>query len=83
MTSIARLHDTTLPQVSEVDPFVLRIVFEHFATGVVAITGVHPVTSATTGLVTNFSPSASLDPPLIFLRGPYDSVGTDLGITPR
>ncbi|WP_324195723.1 flavin reductase family protein [Nocardia elegans] len=61
----------------------LRTVFGHFTTGVVAITGIDPATSATTGLAANSFTSASLDPPLFFLRGRYNRVGTDPGTTPR
>jgi flavin reductase (DIM6/NTAB) family NADH-FMN oxidoreductase RutF len=42
-----------------------RAVLGHFATGVVAITGIDPATGAPTGLAANAFTSVSLDPPLI------------------
>src|SRR5690606_32610539 len=47
------------------DPALMRTVLGHFATGVVAITGIDPRTAAPTGLAANSFTSVSLDPPLI------------------
>ncbi|MGW4119592.1 flavin reductase family protein [Nocardia sp. NPDC004711] len=49
----------------EVDPVMMRAVLGHFATGVVAITGIDPESAAPTGLAANSFTSVSLDPPLI------------------
>ena len=51
--------------IPEVDPAVMRSVLGHFATGVVAITGVDPQTARPAGLAANSFTSVSLDPPLI------------------
>ncbi|WP_227982594.1 flavin reductase family protein [Nocardia spumae] len=51
--------------IPEVDPAVMRSVLGHFATGVVAITGIDPQTGQPTGLAANSFTSVSLDPPLI------------------
>lgn len=53
---------TDLP---EVDGQLMRRVLGHFATGVVAVTGVHPETGEPTGLAANSFTSVSLDPPLV------------------
>ncbi|MER7449421.1 flavin reductase family protein [Nocardia beijingensis] len=53
---------TDLP---ELDPALMRTVLGHFATGVVAITGIDPHNGAPTGLAANSFTSVSLDPPLI------------------
>lgn len=53
---------TDLPQL---DPALMRTVLGHFATGVVAITGIHPETAEPTGLAANSFTSVSLDPPLV------------------
>jgi|SRR5690606_22508811 len=47
------------------DPASMRAVLGHFATGVVAITGIDPHTGAPAGLAANSFTSVSLDPPLI------------------
>ncbi|MFD2470354.1 flavin reductase family protein [Amycolatopsis silviterrae] len=47
------------------DPAHLRSVLGHFATGVVAITGIDPDTGQPTGLAANSFTSVSLDPPLV------------------
>ncbi|MFJ6095698.1 flavin reductase family protein [Williamsia muralis] len=49
----------------EVDGQRMRQVLGHFATGVVALTGVHPGTGEPTGLAANSFTSVSLDPPLV------------------
>ncbi|MBF6079530.1 flavin reductase family protein [Nocardia beijingensis] len=49
----------------ELDPALMRTVLGHFATGVVAITGIDPDTAAPTGLAANSFTSVSLNPPLI------------------
>ncbi|MET7774161.1 flavin reductase family protein [Nocardia sp. NPDC005366] len=49
----------------ELDPALMRGVLGHFATGVVAITGIDPATAQPTGLAANSFTSVSLDPPLI------------------
>jgi 3-hydroxy-9,10-secoandrosta-1,3,5(10)-triene-9,17-dione monooxygenase reductase component len=48
-----------------VDSAWFRAVLGHFATGVVAITGIDPATGSPTGLAANAFTSVSLDPPLI------------------
>lgn len=53
---------TELP---EVDPTRMRSVLGHFATGVVAITGLDPDSGSPTGLAANSFTSVSLRPPLI------------------
>ena len=47
------------------DARTLRDVMSHFATGVVAITGIDPEAGAPVGLAANSFTSVSLDPPLI------------------
>lgn len=47
------------------DPARLRTVLGHFATGVVAITGIDPETGSPVGLAANSFTSVSLDPPLV------------------
>lgn len=54
--------DAGLP---EVDGQLMRRVLGHFATGVVAVTGVDPGTGQPTGLAANSFTSVSLDPPLV------------------
>lgn len=56
---------TARPDLPELDPALLRTVLGHFATGVVAITGIDPETATPTGLAANSFTSVSLDPPLI------------------
>ncbi|WP_280494907.1 flavin reductase family protein [Nocardia farcinica] len=56
------LTGTDLP---ELDPTLMRHVLGHFATGVVAITGIDPETGQPAGLAANSFTSVSLDPPLI------------------
>lgn len=56
---------TTVPERKELDPAQMRTVLGHFATGVVAITGIDSETMAPTGLAANSFTSVSLDPPLI------------------
>ncbi|MBF6353106.1 flavin reductase family protein [Nocardia higoensis] len=69
MTSISSEFGTTptgaAGDLPELDPALMRTVLGHFATGVVAITGIDPQTSAPTGLAANSFTSVSLDPPLI------------------
>lgn len=48
-----------------VSPDVMRSVLGHFATGVVAITGIDPDGNLPTGLAANSFTSVSLDPPLV------------------
>ncbi|MGU3586522.1 flavin reductase family protein [Rhodococcus sp. C26F] len=48
-----------------VDPSTMRSVLGHFATGVVAITAVDPVSGQRAGLAANSFTSVSLDPPLV------------------
>lgn len=48
-----------------VDPAQMRDVLGHFATGVVAITGLDADSGAPTGLAANSFTSVSLDPPLV------------------
>ncbi|MEN0139382.1 MAG: flavin reductase family protein [Rhodococcus sp. (in: high G+C Gram-positive bacteria)] len=49
----------------EVDAATMRSVLGHFATGVIAITAVDPVTGEGAGLAANSFTSVSLDPPLV------------------
>ena len=49
----------------EVDGQLMRQVLGHFATGVVAVTGLHPETGQPTGLAANSFTSVSLTPPLV------------------
>lgn len=51
--------------ITELDSVQLRTVLGHFATGVVAITGIEPDTGKPVGLAANSFTSVSLDPPLI------------------
>ncbi|WP_040535269.1 flavin reductase family protein [Gordonia namibiensis] len=48
-----------------VDGASMRHVLGHFATGVVAITGIHPDSGEPVGLAANSFTSVSLDPPLV------------------
>lgn len=52
-------------ELPEIDGQQLRTVLGHFATGVVAITGVDPTTGGPTGLAANSFTSVSLTPPLV------------------
>ncbi|MFD4407750.1 flavin reductase family protein [Nocardia sp. NPDC058499] len=63
MTSIRSERATA--DLPELDPALMRSVLGHFATGVVAITGIDPETEAPTGLAANSFTSVSLEPPLV------------------
>ncbi|MGV9661896.1 flavin reductase family protein [Nocardia niigatensis] len=65
MTTISSVTAPAAADLPELDPTLMRTVLGHFATGVVAITGIDPETSAPTGLAANSFTSVSLDPPLI------------------
>jgi len=60
------MHDSiTDANVDSFDARQLRDVMSHFATGVVAITGIDPDTGKPVGLAANSFTSVSLDPPLV------------------
>ncbi|WP_280218217.1 flavin reductase family protein [Nocardia neocaledoniensis] len=65
MTSIGSETATAATDLPELDPVLMRTVLGHFATGVVAITGIDPEIGGPTGLAANSFTSVSLDPPLI------------------
>lgn len=64
MTTIEELASSGA-DLPEIDPTQMRNVLGHFATGVVAITGLDPADGTPTGLAANSFTSVSLDPPLV------------------